>query len=196
MDLLTAVLLACSLHPDQELVHAIIKTSSGGNPYFVGYVAPRPIVFEQPTALPQAQAAFKVIVGENGKPSLGVMALPSSWAETFNRRPEDLWDSCTNVSIGTAKLADFDYQCRRKRLTTTSTRRPGGRAAIRSPQNRVCILRRYAAEIGFPSTFVGMVMSEINSAKSAASTPLRESLPSPGPGWSEWIRPSTEPDVP
>jgi hypothetical protein len=195
MDLLTA-LLACSLHPDQQLVHAIINTSSGGNPYFVGYVAARPIVFEQPTALPQAQAAFKVIVGENGKPSLGLMALPSNWAATFNRRLEDLWDSCTNISVGTAKLADYDYQCRKERRTASSTRRRGRPAAIRSPQNRVCILRRYAAEIGFPSTFVGMVMSEINSAKNAASNPVREASPSPEAGWSEWTRPTTEPDMP
>ncbi|HLK41418.1 MAG TPA: hypothetical protein VKU41_31935, partial [Polyangiaceae bacterium] len=61
--------------------------------------------------------------------------------------PEELFDPCINVSIGTAMLSEFDYGCARVK--------PGGRGAGQPSvgglvARRTCALHRYADAIRLP----------------------------------------------
>jgi len=169
MDLLTAVL-ACSLHPDDQLVRAIVQVQSEGQQLFVGDLTALRGT-DSARTVDEARTLFAGIERQGHRSALGLMGVSPAWAAQFDHQPSDLWDACINISVGTAKLSEFDYACRHPR----ARRRPGrGRAqppSLTSAVNRTCILRRYAAELLLPPTFLSSVLS-------AMSTPA---LPAPPP---------------
>ena len=145
MDLLT-VILACSLHPDDRLVEAFIRKVSGANPLFVGdYVSLE--THDDLTSTDQVLELAASISEKGGRPALGLMAIPISWAARFNRTPMDLLDACTNVSIGTAMMASFAADCgpRRQRGRGRLSNHPGAR---RLEAARSCVLQRFEREVG------------------------------------------------
>ena len=88
------------------------------------------------------------IAEKGGRPGVGLMAIPLSWAARFSRQPVDLLDACTNVSIGTAMMASFAADCShrarghdRRRTSRRDTRRQ--LEAVRS-----CVLQGFDQEIG------------------------------------------------
>jgi hypothetical protein len=109
MDLLT-VILACSLHPDDRLVEAFIRKVSDANPFFLGdYVSL--VTHDDLTSAEEVLNLAASISQKGGRPALGLMAIPISWAARFDRTPTDLLDGCTNISIGTAMMASFASEC-------------------------------------------------------------------------------------
>lgn len=162
MDLLTAIT-TCSLHSDFTLVLAIAMTFSQGNPFAVqdaakpgdgaDYAAASGPDDDAPLTLPTTQApktreaamaAFERITSNGGAPVLGLLPVPPAWASMFRRKPAELFNACTNLSIATAMLSEYEYEC--------------GKAG------RPCILKRYAEAAGM-QFFDRDVLSEIKARK-------------------------------
>lgn len=146
MDLLT-IILACSLHPDDQLVEAFIRKVSDANPLFLGDFVTL-ATHDDLTTADQALELATVIAEKGGRPALGLMAIPVSWAARFNREPADLLDACTNISIGTAMMASFAAECGRH-----LRRRPHRMASKHATRPtlvamRACVLQGFDREVG------------------------------------------------
>jgi hypothetical protein len=105
VDLLT-IILACSLHPDDQLVEAFIRKVTDANPLFLGDFVSL-TTHDDLTSPDQVLELAAAMSEKGGRPAVGLMAVPISWAARFNRQPADLLDGCTNISIGTAMMASF-----------------------------------------------------------------------------------------
>ena len=153
MDILTAIL-ACSLYADDGLVRAIVQSTSLSNPYAVLDVAQEESIDDPPPPLPRtvedALTRLNEIRERGGTPLVGLMQVPPEWAVLFGREPRDLLDPCINLSIGTARLSEFDRECAaevKPRLGRLKSRLPP-KPKPSAIQNRPCIVRRYAEAIG------------------------------------------------
>ena len=83
MDIL-AIILACSLHPDDQLVRALIDVQSGGNVYFVGDLA----TLQSKDSLGSVEEALRVaddIRQYGGRPAVGLLGVPLDWASRYGR---------------------------------------------------------------------------------------------------------------
>jgi hypothetical protein len=146
VDLLT-IILACSLHPDDKLVEAFIRKVTDANPLFLGDF----VTLETHDDLKSPDQVMELattIAHKGGRPALGLMAIPISWAARFNREPADLLDACTNISIGTAMMASFAAEC-----GPHPRRRPHRMASKHAPRPnlvalRVCVLQGFDREFG------------------------------------------------
>ena len=159
MDVLTAIL-ACSLYADDALSRAIVESSSASNPFAVidgGLTSmndgPPPA---PPHTMEEALSRVHEITDRGGMALVGLMQVPLAWAELFGRQPRDLFDPCINVSIGTARLADFARQCPapQKAIPIPSRRATRRKALPSAAQNRPCLIRRYGEAIGLPEFVV------------------------------------------
>jgi len=150
MDLLT-VLTQCSVPTDITLLWSLALTFSHGHPYTVMTVdelaygsaevavdaASASALDERPLTRVQAAAKLRSMVPPGGSPTtvrvlVGLVPVPSSWASLYQQREEDLLEPCTNVSIASAQLSEFEELCGR------------------SHDARQCALERYAAALGAP----------------------------------------------
>ena len=157
MDLLT-IILACSLHPDDQLVEAFIRKVSDANPLFLGDFVTL-VTHDDLTSADQVLELAKAISEKGGRPGLGLMAIPISWASRFNRDPKDLLDACTNISIGTAMMASFATECGphlRARLRRSASKHASRRRLVAV---RACVLEGFDREIGVQG-FTG-ILTEI-----------------------------------
>jgi hypothetical protein len=153
MDILSAIL-ACSLYRDDALVRAVVQTNSHGNPYAVVDAtlaelsdAPRP----EPRSAAAATELATNIAALRELPLLGLMQVPASWATIYGKQLRDLFDPCINVTVGTAKLSDLDYQC--ARAEKVKMRKPTPRQSNARPKvesRRHCVIRKYADAIRMP----------------------------------------------
>ena len=149
MDVL-AIVLACSLHPDDALLRALVDVQSGGNPYFVGDLA----TLKTNDALTSAGVALQYaenLAKYGGKPAVGLLGVPLSWAGRYGRPSIDLFDPCTNVAVATAAFAEYAQDCARPSRAAHGLRakrpRPA-RDARSSHGQRACILSHFAADLG------------------------------------------------
>ena len=111
MDVLSAIL-GCSLYMDDNLVRAIVESTSQSNPYFVQNVS---LDFAPPESTPttveQGVAQADAIAKHGGRAVLGVMQIPALWLTGYGRSLRDAFDPCVNITIGTAMLSNFAYEC-------------------------------------------------------------------------------------
>jgi len=144
MDLLTTIS-ACSVAKDFTLVFAMVISFSNGNVFTVKDAAEienpplyDPLEFasesdDQESQLPRtrADAIAKLtrVRASGGTPVVGLLPVPPGWAANFNRKPPELLEACVNISIGSAMVAQFEYEC--------------GRGSLRE-----CVLKRYAQAAG------------------------------------------------
>jgi hypothetical protein len=160
MDLL-ALILTCSLHPDDALVRAVIDVQSAGHVYFVGDLSSLESN-DSARDVEAARALLEKVRFRGHRAALGLLGVPPEWAVAFGRPVEALWDGCANISVGTARLSEYDYQCRapdkkRRRRPTASS-------------NRMCILKKFAAELALPTVFVGEVLSRAHRTGASVKT--------------------------
>ena len=147
MDVLLTLILSCSLHPDDNLVQALAYRMSVANQFFVGDLS-NLNTYDSAKSTADALRIANAIKTAGGRPAVGLMAVPLDWAERFGRTPEDLFDGCTNISIGTAMLSDFSRLC-----TAGAARARAGphrerhRSRIPTSTARACILRRLETEM-------------------------------------------------
>jgi hypothetical protein len=79
----------------------------------------------------------RVLVAD-GPPVMGLMSVPLEWVAATRKKPEALFDSCTNRRVATDLLKRFDAACRAE-----APRAP-------QPQLRACIAGNYGATIRLP----------------------------------------------
>lgn len=141
MDI-SAVLVACSLHTeDDAVVRSIADVQSRG--MVVVDVEPESFVREEaapePGVAPEGLRAEVVrILGVGGEPVFGVLPVRPAWASELGKTLEELFDPCTAVAIATAKFSEFDYGCRK-------------RGAPRSYSRRACSLAAFGTMLGLPA---------------------------------------------
>lgn len=174
MDLLTA-LLGCSLMGDLPLAHAIIQVQTKGNQYYVFNLDERRYVDDAKDRHEAAKFVAEV-EAQDQRAAIGVMFVPVEWASFYGHQPDALWDVCTNIKIGTARLAALFDQCK------PSTPRRGSVA-----KRRVCVLRRYAAELGLPREFIGRVLVQLAAQPTLPKPAPASSRPTPAAelSWSD-----------
>lgn len=172
MDVLTAIL-GCSMYMDDNLTRAIMESTSQSNPYFVQNTS---LDFAPPEALPtnadDATMRAETIAAHGGRAVLGVMQIPVVWLKSFGRTTRDAFDPCINVTIGTAMLSQFAYECRRTYGPSSN-----------SVNLRPCILRKYASASGMLD-FEVITNLELRDQR----PPVRELSDGPiyRPSWGAW----------
>jgi hypothetical protein len=143
MDL-ASVLLACSLHQDDSLLLAVAYAHSQGNPYAVTNVnlsvldsqdEPQSLL-NPPLSLEAARVETGRIIVAGGDPIVGLLPARLAWAHELGKQSDDLFEPCANVAVVSAKISEFDYQCRHRH-----------RSANARPR-RTCTLQRYADSLG------------------------------------------------
>ena len=155
MDVL-AIVLACSLHPDDGLVRALVDVQSSGNVFFVGDLA----TLKTNESLSSAEAALRYaedLVKHGGRPAVGLLGIPLSWAARHGKSSVELFDGCTNVAIGTAAFAEYHARCTPAALRPSRERARLPRASRRARNRdvgalRACVLSRFALDLGLTAT--------------------------------------------
>jgi hypothetical protein len=176
-----AIILACSLHPDDALVRTLVDVQSSGNVYFVGDLA----TLKTNDSLTSSAAALRFaedLRRHGGRPAVGLLGVPLEWAGRYGRAPIELFDACTNIAVGTAALAEFHDACRGRRSVrgprlhqvVSSRHAPGDRFAAR----RSCVLGRFARALGVrgePAAILRRLAGapSMESAEAADSPPRR-----------------------
>lgn len=142
--------MACSLHVDHELVRAVAMSNAGGNRYSViDATVSSPI--RETKSLTDAVSRVAAIRARRHRPLLGLMLVPSEWAEHFGRDELALFDPCMNLAIGSAVLAELEATC-------------PARAA------RSCGLEQYERAVGLKD-LKAVVLLQLGSLPSTPSPP-------------------------
>jgi len=155
MDAVFALILSCSLHPDDALVRAFIQRVSDGNVYFVGDLA-TVTSHDHVHGLPEAMALVEEIREAGGRPAVGLMAVPVTWAQRYGRTEADLFDGCINIALGTDAMARYAAECSQRARQGTRRSRP--RSELPRAAARLCILRHFDRELGvygYPAGVLG-----------------------------------------
>lgn len=145
MEPALALLLSCSLHLDDPLLLGVMEAFSTGNPYRVENVAlldeedERLGLETPPQSAAEARAAVDRITAAGGEPVIGLLPLRPEWLAELDQPEAGLFDPCQQVRVASAKISEFDYQCRRRG------------AAAHTRARRACTLRRYGASLGLPA---------------------------------------------
>jgi hypothetical protein len=163
MDSLLALILSCSLHHDDALVNAFIQRASDGNPYFVVDV-PTLSSHDHVQTREEALALVADIEKHGGRPAIGLMAIPVTWAARYGRPVGDLFDACVNISVGTDVMAAYAAECgkptARLRGRASTRNHPSRPRRLPLAAERVCILRHFDTELnvqGFPQAVLAML---------------------------------------
>jgi hypothetical protein len=148
MDVLVALILSCSLHFDDHLVEALARKLSITNQYFVGDLSDLN-TYDSAKSVADARRIVDAIIAKGDRPAVGFMAVPVTWAARFGRTTDDLFDGCTNISIATAMLSDYERACTLKPDHRWPPKHPSRRRRqqLSSPALRYCILRRLEIDL-------------------------------------------------
>ena len=150
MDVL-ALILACSLHPDDALVRTLVHIQSGDTVLFVGDLSTLTANDGSRTTA-EALRLVDEVRHRGGRPAVGLLGIPIGWASRYGLPEVDLFDACTNIAVGSAALSEYFDLCAGqpwRYSKVTRAKRHGlssGRSAMRSA--RACILARFAEVLG------------------------------------------------
>lgn len=132
MDLLTLIE-TCNLAKDVGLVLAMALQFSDGNPYAVKSTKDVDLGAEVPHTRDTGLAELRRLMDAGEVPVAGLLPATPEWAQRFERPAEDLLDPCAGLTIATAMLSEFEFECERERVGRTG---------------RDCVLHKYAAAVG------------------------------------------------
>jgi hypothetical protein len=186
---ITALLLACSVHPDEALLSAIAHVHGRGNPYAVIDVSG--VMVDQDehglataSSPKAARAAVERIIGKGGEPVLGLLPVRPEWAIDFGKT----LDPCTDIAVGSAKLSELDSACRTRGREQAAERRSCTLDLYGRSLGLPALQRAVLADLSVPSPFqhdgsdVGSLPSPL---APTASSELFFTIPSaPAPAWS------------
>ncbi len=172
MDVFAAVF-ACSLHGDGELVRAIVDNAHD-DPLFVLDPDAPPEEVEAPRTRAEGVVLLRSALAAGRRPLVGLLQVPAPWAFDFGRSPEELFNPCINVAIGSAMLSAYDYACARA----------GGRPGKGLPLRRECVLRRYAEALGLAD--LPMVVSLNLRSVAVDASPADAPILPPTGGFQAW----------
>jgi hypothetical protein len=134
-----------------------------------------------PGSAKEAVSRAREVLGERGRPLLGLLQLPPAWLEAFGQPLESAFDPCTNIALGTAMLSQFDWECAPARAPSSGSR---AQAALERTNRRACVLRKYEAALG-AADFAEAVQLEL-SAQSPLAAHITDApifAPVPAPHW-------------
>lgn len=169
MESVLTLLLACSLHLDDALLSGVVEAFSGGNAFAVQNVAvldyddERLGLDEPPRSLEQARAAVARVMASGGEPVAGLLPLRPAWLADLQKPADALFDVCQVIEVASAKISEYDYQCRHLGST------------VRTSARRACTLERYGASLGLPA-LGRFVMVRLASSPAPAPVPPVQSL--------------------
>jgi hypothetical protein len=161
MDVI-ALILACSVYPDDTLVRAMVELASQGNPNFVGDLTTLS-TFDETASVADAEKVVRELDRQGGRPVVGLMGLPPAWAKRYGRSRHELYDGCVNLWVGTAVLAGHYDACVTAHAAMFGpTKSPSKekdrdkdqaakdhRQKVAPPEAvRLCALRRFGQELG------------------------------------------------
>jgi hypothetical protein len=175
-----AIILACSLHPDDALVRTLVDVQSGDTVLFVGDLSTLTMNDGLRTNADALQFADQVR-RRGGRPAVGLLGIPLDWASRYGIRDVDLFDACTNIAVGTAALSAYYDRCtgkswRRSKLTPAGPRGHSRSRRLRRSA-RACILAGFAADLGVkgaPATILKALASGKPDQRPDAGDPLPE----------------------
>jgi len=179
VDVLLALILSCSVHPDDHLVQALAAKLSLDNQYFVGDLSTLN-TYDDAHSVADAKKVVDGILAKGGRPAVGYLSVPVTWASHFGRTVDQLFDGCTNVGVATAMLSEFDRTCaigpaprpHTKRHSRRRRRRPGANTPV-----RYCILRHLETELAI-SGVIEHVLPEAARLDAAPPDPDVDAPPS------------------
>jgi hypothetical protein len=170
-------------------VTTLVDVQSSGNFFFVGDLKTLKTNDDLHSAADALRFAESV-QSRGGRPAVGLLGVPLEWAARYGRTPIELFDGCTNISIGTAALTNYYERCT---SAIGASRSSGGhrhrhRQHVPSllRQTRYCIVRRLAAELGVRVAAPAILDSLLAESKPVPPSPWerppqRSSLFSQGP---------------
>jgi hypothetical protein len=170
-----AIILACSLHPDDALVRTLVDVQSGDTVLFVGDLSTLTMNDGLRTAA-DALRFVEQVRRRGGRPAVGLLGIPLDWASRYGLREADLFDACTNIAVGTAALSEYYDRCsgrhwRRSRMTPASPLGHSPRRRARPPA-RACILARFAADLGVKGAPATILTALANNPQERTSGPI------------------------
>jgi len=159
MDI-AALLLACSVHPDDSLLSSIAYVYSRESRYAVVDVrlhdldqdAPGRVM--DPGSPAAARAVIDRIAAAGGEPVFGLLPVRVEWLSEFGKTLDDALQPCGSIELASAKISEFDYACRS--------------SGVQPVQRRSCTLDLYGRALHLPA-LRHAVLADL-------------SLPSPFPG--------------
>jgi hypothetical protein len=147
MDVL-ALILTCSVYPDDHLIRAMVDLASQENPHFVGDLVTL-VTFDRTNSLPEAQRVVTELERRGGKPVIGLLGVPVSWASRYQKTPADLFDACTNLMVGSSVLQSHYEACSSSHSASLLSPPAQRRSRMAPPEAiRSCALRRFGADLG------------------------------------------------
>lgn len=165
-----ALLLACSLHPDDAPLLSMAYVYAGGNPYVVldgSFTLDGAGTLEH-TAPPHSPAAARLVVDRilsvGGEPVLGLLPVRPQWADEFGKTLDDLFDPCSAIAVASAKMSEFDDACRH-------------RGPPRHLRRRGCVLDLYARGVGLVALGRAVLADMTLPAPFSSEAELGEGLP-------------------
>jgi hypothetical protein len=181
VDVLLALILSCSVHFDDHLVEALATKLSVGNQFFVGDLS-NLNTYDTAHSVSEARKIVDDVLAKGGRPAVGYLAVPVTWAPRFGRTIDDLFDGCVNVGVATAMLSEYEHACTiGPNHRAHPPRRPSRHRRISySPALRYCILRRLELDLDITGV-VDHVLPEIAKLDRKPADPDADSEPARAP---------------
>jgi hypothetical protein len=191
MDIL-ALILTCSVYPDDHLIRAMVDLASQENPHFVGDLVTL-VTFDRTNSVTEAQRVMSELERRGGKPVVGLMGVPVSWATRFKKSAVDLFDGCTNLMVGSSVLQSHYEACTNAHSTSQRSSSSQRKTRVAPPEAiRQCALRRYGADLGIDGYAESalkyfarqrVLFADNSSATASPTDPACQcsQLPAPGP---------------
>jgi hypothetical protein len=199
MDVL-ALILACSLYPDDALVRTMVDIQSGGNLLFVGDLVTLK-THDNLSSVENAMRMAEDIAQHGGRPALGLLGVPVEWGPRFGRDVRDLFDGCSNLEIGTAMFSQYAAECSPSRRQNAdhvggaqASRRSGRRPVVAETALRSCILTKLSRDLGLegkPSAVLKRVAraGEDHAVVETTPPPQGSAVFADGTGDEDWSNP-------
>ena len=148
MDVL-ALILTCSVYPDDHLIRAMVELASQSNPNFVGDLVTL-VTFDRATSPADSQKIIGELERRGGKPVVGLLGVPPAWAARYGKTAGDLFDACTNLMVGSSVLQGHYEACSNTHSATPMSPVSGPRRQRAAPPEaiRLCALQRYGSDLG------------------------------------------------
>jgi hypothetical protein len=111
------------------------------------------------------------------------MQIPPEWTAMFGRELADAFTPCVNISIGSAMLSEFDYECSVEAVAASSPTRAHPRRTAGDSTRQACVTRKYGEAIRMRD-FETVTKLELRFQRPAGAVvpddaPILVSVPSP-----------------
>ncbi len=157
MDVL-ALILTCSVYPDDHLIRAMVELASQANSNFVGDLVTL-VTFDRSTSAAESQKVVTQLERRGGRPVVGLLGVPVAWASRYGKTGPDLFDPCTNLMVGSSVLQSHYEACSSTHSASISPPPASSASSAASASSRkqrmappeairMCALQRYGADLG------------------------------------------------